>query len=293
MSEDLCAAGVKAAIATTPAGDDIDRRCHSNVTHAAGSPAPPEWMPQMIGKSIAETEALIQRETARLKNLLAGQNEQDLRDKKRVSESGLCGFLLPVSGRPISRVLIDLRKQGLPGPAWVEERRGGRSVVRTYDVAEVFAWANKLEGWPILEVPPGQLRDLRRQAERNIVRVPPAVEDFQQEIINLRKELDRLWDYVGWKNLLTEGEILSLARPARPMCGIYFLIRAGRIVYVGKSANIHARSAAHFTAGEKVFDSVASIEIPEHHLDLYERSYIKYLKPEYNIAGVPPSEGEE
>lgn len=64
--------------------------------------------------------------------------------------------------------------------------------------------------------------------------------------------------------------------------GIYFLCRAGRVVYVGQSTHIMSRVASHCAEGSKSFDSVFYVEVPESQLDLRETYYILEFAPEYN-----------
>lgn len=70
-------------------------------------------------------------------------------------------------------------------------------------------------------------------------------------------------------------------------CGIYFLVRGGVVVYVGKSRSPHIR-VPHHTKSKK-FDQVFCQFCDEEDLDRHERFYIERFKPEYNLAipGVP------
>jgi len=85
--------------------------------------------------------------------------------------------------------------------------------------------------------------------------------------------------------LWTEQAILNKSQPLRyTFPGLYFLIRQGRVVYVGQStSNILARIAQH--TFDKEFDSFTVIPAP-HDADLneIEAAYIYQLEPHYNSS---------
>lgn len=85
--------------------------------------------------------------------------------------------------------------------------------------------------------------------------------------------------------LLGEREILRLARFS-PSCGVYFLIAANQIVYVGQSTDIHARVSQHRRQW-KSFDSYTYIPCQASQLLDLERHYITAFRPRMNISGVP------
>jgi len=80
------------------------------------------------------------------------------------------------------------------------------------------------------------------------------------------------------------SEILhnSIPKGFHTVPGIYFLIRSGKIVYVGKSLCVYARIHSHIQEGTKDFTSWSHLSLPESLLDCMELHYIKVLKPEYN-----------
>jgi hypothetical protein len=79
----------------------------------------------------------------------------------------------------------------------------------------------------------------------------------------------------------TEAEILAHAFPLPAEVGIYFLIRAGAVVYVGQTNGLLARLARHRQLGKK-FDAFAFIPCEPTELDALERTYICLLLPEGN-----------
>lgn len=82
--------------------------------------------------------------------------------------------------------------------------------------------------------------------------------------------------------VMSAGEILALAKTLIPVCGLYFLIHQGKIVYVGQSVDVHTRLAYHrkrFT-----FDAVHIVECDRKDVGLMESAYIATLKPKHNRA---------
>lgn len=65
------------------------------------------------------------------------------------------------------------------------------------------------------------------------------------------------------------------------ICGIYFLVDNGRVVYVGQSNHIARRVAQH-QMNEARFDSIAFFEAPEFFLKGIEAHYIRLFRPPLN-----------
>lgn len=103
------------------------------------------------------------------------------------------------------------------------------------------------------------------------------------------------WEYLAPRDILDMGELASKhvllsaediisksQHTPKPFSGIYFLIWANEIVYVGQSANIPERLLTHVKDGEKQFDSFSYIIVPPQDLDYLEAEYIIRLSPKYN-----------
>jgi hypothetical protein len=69
---------------------------------------------------------------------------------------------------------------------------------------------------------------------------------------------------------------------ARPICGVYFLLRDEQVVYVGQSTSLGVRIASHDK--RKDFDRVVYFECHPADLNRLETAFILKLKPEYNRA---------
>lgn len=73
---------------------------------------------------------------------------------------------------------------------------------------------------------------------------------------------------------------------AQDTCGVYFLIRDDKIVYVGQSLDVAARVVSHRRDANKRFNRAAWVECEPDRLDEVERFWIRALRPEHNRAGL-------
>lgn len=71
--------------------------------------------------------------------------------------------------------------------------------------------------------------------------------------------------------------------------GVYFLYRAGVVVYVGQAQDIRRRVASHMADGVKDFDAVSFIPFTVDKLLSAEARYIRRLRPLYNRVGNAPA----
>ena len=69
----------------------------------------------------------------------------------------------------------------------------------------------------------------------------------------------------------------------KPFPGVYFLCHEGVVVYVGQSVAVLSRVPQH--CGVKTFSSAFYVPVPERDLNFVEMSFIKRLKPKYNVVG--------
>jgi hypothetical protein len=86
----------------------------------------------------------------------------------------------------------------------------------------------------------------------------------------------------GLMHLLTADEIVAAAIQRTAVCGVYFLIDLGQVVYVGQSENLHKRLSDHIRQKEKQFDSFHFVECHPALINELEHSYIASLQPKYN-----------
>lgn len=85
--------------------------------------------------------------------------------------------------------------------------------------------------------------------------------------------------------MLAMHEIARRATKPRQIVGVYFLVRNGVVVYVGKSIDVAARIHTHIQQKEKKFDAVFVIECPLDLIDDCETAYIGAMAAEYNVHG--------
>ncbi|MGF6837098.1 hypothetical protein QF001_000965 [Paraburkholderia youngii] len=96
--------------------------------------------------------------------------------------------------------------------------------------------------------------------------------------------------FVEDEGLLSLEELAVIAQPIKQLCGVYLLLREGRVVYVGKSINCHGRIGTHFSERGKKFDAYHIIECAQKDLDRIETQYIAKFMPRYNVL-VPKAIG--
>jgi hypothetical protein len=82
---------------------------------------------------------------------------------------------------------------------------------------------------------------------------------------------------------LSDVDIVRQSTPSSTVSGIYFLIRDGRIIYIGQSTNTLRRIARHIDDG-KIFDSFTIAPCNRDELNKMERIYITALCPEENMT---------
>lgn len=85
--------------------------------------------------------------------------------------------------------------------------------------------------------------------------------------------------------------------PADRPCGVYLLVSAGRVIYVGATSNLPARIANHFHGlgrgtKPKVFDRAIWILLPRAELPAYEGALIRALRPPLNTR-LPAPRGRD
>jgi hypothetical protein len=74
------------------------------------------------------------------------------------------------------------------------------------------------------------------------------------------------------------------AEPYARVCGIYFLMFDGEVVYVGQSTSCHGRISTHVLEGKKQFDACYIVRTDATSLTALEALYIKKFEPRYNLA---------
>lgn len=116
---------------------------------------------------------------------------------------------------------------------------------------------------------------------------------LEQEVTDLMDKRDAhlaeshfMSDALTGKHMLIEREIVKAALPidTSDYCGVYFLVKGDRVVYVGQSIHIQMRVREH--AKDKDFDSFSFIRCEKKKLDVLESLYIHALRPKYQGRSV-------
>lgn len=107
-----------------------------------------------------------------------------------------------------------------------------------------------------------------------------AILESQLHQTETSKRLAGVAESITGKTLLRECEIVGSSVPVGENCGVYFLIKDSRIVYVGQSINVHGRIAEH--RRYKEFDRFCFIRCEKENLDVLESLYIHVFRPELN-----------
>ena len=90
--------------------------------------------------------------------------------------------------------------------------------------------------------------------------------------------LDILSNQITSRDMLLEEEVVAGSHGYKCACGVYFLVHAGAVVYVGQSINVYARVHSHEQSG-RVFDSFAFTLCEKEELDMLESLYIHAMCP--------------
>jgi hypothetical protein len=87
----------------------------------------------------------------------------------------------------------------------------------------------------------------------------------------------------GGLALLSEREIAAACTPFEIVCGVYFLLLAKRIVYIGQSANVWRRILEHYESGRE-FDAFCWQSCQPVDLAALEAYCIQKYRPPYNAS---------
>jgi hypothetical protein len=148
---------------------------------------------------------------------------------------------------------------------------GSPATYRLLDVvARARANAHSIEPNPIRA---GESRISQLRAEEAAVRA--SIERAKHEL-----SMDLASIALTNATLLREADIVAGATPYAARCGIYFLVKYERVMYVGQSINVDVRLRDHEDRFD--FDSVAYIPCDRSILDKMESLYIHFLRPAWN-----------
>lgn len=123
------------------------------------------------------------------------------------------------------------------------------------------------------------------------------------ELVEIRNKIDSMIEIKGGgdnerplgamklcrNKALSERFIASQSVPFVEVVGVYFLIKDGKIVYIGQSTNIFKRLYEHKKDMQKQWDSYAYIECSAGELDIVESLYMFKYEPIYNSFSHEPN----
>lgn len=93
----------------------------------------------------------------------------------------------------------------------------------------------------------------------------------------------RLLDALS-KAELDHDQLVARAVPCHGFCGVYFLIKDKKVVYVGQSTNVFGRIGQHRNTAVIDFDAYALVPCAKEELNELESRYIVALLPWHNKA---------
>lgn len=136
-----------------------------------------------------------------------------------------------------------------------------------------------------------ELKSLKRQIKTEIKKLESNLACLREQVSDLNKalpfgdiksamELLPATKSGGRSRLYTREEIVASATDWYNVCGVYFLLLKGEIVYIGQSVSVAARVSSHRSS--KDFDSVAFVHCEEEFLDVLETLYILAYSPKLN-----------
>lgn len=194
---------------------------------------------------------------------------REYRSPMRLNGYCLIGGILP------SSYVARRASAGRPAPCKVYE---GQKRYRLLDLialarAEGLAITRTVEAQLSLSI--AELRQKRATLERDVQQLTE-VRDEAAHCLELSALSKTLTD----ATLLDEAAIIAGSLLVERVCGVYFLINRGRVVYVGQSVNVFARIAQH--RASKTFERVAYVVLPIDRLDIVESLYIHVLRPPLN-----------
>lgn len=103
------------------------------------------------------------------------------------------------------------------------------------------------------------------------------------EVDSKKLSLVKALNNLAGQDLMSEQDLVNCAVPFRKICGVYFLISKGELVYIGQSIDILQRLGGHLTYDW--FDSYSYIECEKADLNLIESIYIHAYRPKGNGQG--------
>ena len=191
--------------------------------------------------------------------------------------------LFSVSAMKVTSFIAKCDLLGSPIPYRSPKRHEGFSVhtSKVYSCSEVIDRALS-DGFEVFPTESDELKRTEDELKRDIdlLRAELSILEHRRKDLGRVMEFDEISFSFGLKNLYSEQEIVNSSRlygDLESVCGVYFLIDRGEVVYVGQSVNVFSRMREH--SKSKKFDSYVYINCSKGDLDILESLYIHVLRP--------------
>ena len=139
-------------------------------------------------------------------------------------------------------------------------------------------YRKSVRGWMVQVAKFGIRKSKTFDTKAEAVAWAGAIEAAIKEHTDLKK---RFSHHPKSKALLDLDKIVGLAKPLPNYSGIYFLLKEGVIMYIGKSKNVLSRLATHESNGRD-FAEYTFIPCAVEDLDDMEMAYISAFRPSGN-----------
>lgn len=208
--------------------------------------------------------------------------------RKPMTASRMDKFLTIDGGLASSFVATRARK-GRPVRVFgtiVGTRAGPHIISKQYRILDVLA-AAKADGHSVKRDRNTQVRVDYDAINDALLKAKKELADCERQLAQSKQlaavlETPGLMRVASEVGIANETQIIAAARSFENQSGIYFLVKADKVVYVGQSVNVPARVATHRSQGVKDFDAAAFIPAPKSKLDALETLYIALFQCEAN-----------
>jgi hypothetical protein len=194
--------------------------------------------------------------------------------------------IFSVNGILVSSFIARQKKLGAEIPKRkAPVKFGSHGYVYLYSVKKVIKSA--VDSNFLIEKPIATEKDKIEHSTEKIKELNKIISQKNMEIEKLISHHEKISNLIGFfdefglgSSLFSEKYIVDESKKYKQPCGVYFLVKENKIVYVGQSVNVYSRVGHH--SGVKDFDRVAWIECEKEKLDLLESIYIHLFEPELN-----------
>lgn len=221
---------------------------------------------------------------------IPGFIDPNLLDKKMTSTS--ISNICDIGGMKATSYINKLDRDGHPISFTKEDSTNVHGFRKLYLLRDVLNVAinNRASITPVEQIVKKEKIDLKLTLTQ--IRLKNEIDDLKKQKARLRKDLKLITGNLSDISpllsqtkfaLVSQEDLIDKSLSYGDACGVYFLIKNKKIVYIGQSINIASRVTQH---RDKDFDSVSYVSCDRSELDVLESLYILAYKPPLNgIAG--------